>query len=91
VQVRPYGERAWAGRRYHVQQTWTWRGPGYDVALEIARVDEPSAEPVRTFTARYLAIPPERVAALMGEAGFAGVRRIDGRFFQPVLVGTRPR
>jgi len=91
VQVRPYGERVWAGRRYHVQQTWTWRGPGYDVALEIAPVDAATAEPVRTFTASYLAIAPARVAALMSEAGFSGARRIDDRFFQPVLVGTRPR
>jgi len=33
----------------------------------------------------YLAIPVEQV----GSVGFENVRRIDGRFFQPVLVGTR--
>jgi hypothetical protein len=25
----------------------------------------------------------------MGEAGFTGVRRVDGCLFQPVLVGSR--
>jgi hypothetical protein len=38
----------------------------------------------------YLAIPVEQVAGLMRTVGFENVRRVDGRFFQPVLVGTRP-
>jgi hypothetical protein len=38
----------------------------------------------------YLAIPVAQVAKLMSEVGFQGVRRVDDRFFQPVLVGTRP-
>jgi len=31
-----------------------------------------------------------QVAELMHVVGFQGVRRVDDRFFQPVLVGTRP-
>jgi hypothetical protein len=38
----------------------------------------------------YLAIPVAQVAELMNVVGFQGVRRVDDRFFQPVLVGTRP-
>jgi hypothetical protein len=38
----------------------------------------------------YLAVPVEQVAGLMRTVGFERVRRVDGRFFQPVLVGTRP-
>jgi len=38
----------------------------------------------------YLAIPVAQVAELMSAVGFQSVRRVDGRFFQPVLVGTRP-
>jgi hypothetical protein len=37
----------------------------------------------------YLAIPVAQVVELMSAAGFQGVRRVDDRFFQPVLVGTR--
>jgi len=37
----------------------------------------------------YFAIGVERMAVLMGEAGFTRVRRIDGCLFQPVLVGSR--
>jgi len=36
----------------------------------------------------YFAIGIERMAVLMGEAGFTRVRRIDC-LFQPVLVGSR--
>ena len=38
----------------------------------------------------YLAIPVAQVAELMSAVAFQGVRRVDERFFQPVLVGPRP-
>ena len=87
VEVRPYGERLWNGRRYHLRQVWTWRGPRYDMALEITPADGGEVSVLNT---SYLAIPVERVATLMRAVGFEHVRRVDGRFFQPVLVGTRP-
>jgi SAM-dependent methyltransferase len=89
VEVRPYGERLWAGRRYHLRQVWTWRGPRYDLSFEITPVDGEEAEATILKTS-YLAIPVERVTGLMRTIGFANVGRVDGRFFQPVLVGTRP-
>jgi SAM-dependent methyltransferase len=89
VEVRPYGTRVWAGRRYQLEQAWTWRGAHYDLAFEFTPLDGDDLEPIVLRT-RYQAIPPARVGALMRAAGFADVERIDGRFFQPVLVGTRP-
>jgi SAM-dependent methyltransferase len=89
VEVRPYGERLWAGRRYHLRQVWTWRGPRYDLSFEITSAD--GAESAATvLNTSYLAIPVEQVTRLMRTVGFENVGRIDGRFFQPVLVGTRP-
>ena len=89
VEVRPYGERLWAGRRYHLRQVWTWRGPRYDLSFEITPGD--GAEGGTTvLKTSYLAIPIEQVAGLMRTVGFENVGRVDGRFFQPVLVGTRP-
>lgn len=89
VEVRPYGERTWAGRRYQVQQVWSWRGPRYDVSFEFTRVD--SAEEAATIVkSSYLAIPVAQMAELMSAVGFQDVQRVDNRFFQPVLVGTRP-
>jgi len=87
VEVRPYGERFWDGRRYHLRQIWTWRGPRYDLALEITVA---TPDRVQVLETSYLALAPDRVAALMRAAGFEDVQRVDGRFFQPVLLGTRP-
>jgi SAM-dependent methyltransferase len=89
VEVRPYGERLWAGRRYHLRQVWTWRGPRYDLSFEITPADGADSEAIVLKTS-YLAIPAEQVAGLMRSVGFENVQRLDGRFFQPVLVGTRP-
>ena len=89
VEVRPYGERLWAGRRYHLRQVWTWRGPRYDLSFEITPTDGAVAAATVLKTS-YLAIPVERVAGLMHTVGFENDGRVDGRFFQPVLVGTRP-
>jgi SAM-dependent methyltransferase len=87
VDVRQYGERLWAGRRYNLRQVWDWRGPRYDLSFEITPADGSDATVLKT---SYLAIPVEQVAGLMQAVGFEDVRRVDGRFFQPVLLGTRP-
>jgi SAM-dependent methyltransferase len=89
IEIKPYGERSWNGRRYTVRQVWTWRGVRYDVALEIAPIGSAIDEQPTIVTTSYLAIPPARVSDLMREVGFSAVERIDGRFFQPVLVGNR--
>jgi hypothetical protein len=88
VEVRSYGERAWAGRRYHLRQVWTWRGPRYDYSFEITPVDGVD-DYASILKSSYLAIPVAQVAELMRAVGFQGVRRVDDRFYQPVLVGTR--
>jgi hypothetical protein len=89
VEVHPYGERIWEDRRYEVRQVWTWHGPRYDVALEIVPETDTKEEVVTVVRASYLAITPGRVAELLRAAGFSRVERIDGRFFQPVLVGFK--
>ena len=77
----------WAGRRYHVRQVWTGGGPLYDLSFEFT--PEGGEHPAAPKTS-YLAIPVAQVIGLMRTVGFENVRRVDGRFFQPVVVGTRP-
>jgi len=89
VEVRPYGERAWTGRRYYLRQVWSWRGPRYDYSLEFTPVDGVD-DYATILKSSYLAVPLAQVAELMSAVGFQGVRRVDDRFYQPVLVGTRP-
>lgn len=89
IETRPYGERTWQGHRYLLQQVWTWRGPRYDIALEMTPLHDGPLLP--TLQASYLAIPLADVQALLRDAGFAAVQRIDDRFFQPVLVAFKSR
>jgi SAM-dependent methyltransferase len=89
VEVQRYGERTWAGRRYDLRQVWSWRGPRYDFSFEFRPVDGVD-DHATILKSSYLAIPVAKVGELMSAVGFQGVRRVDGRFFQPVLVGTRP-
>jgi hypothetical protein len=59
------------------------------VAFELVTNDEAKEVLLRTPETTYFAIGIERMAVLMGEAGFTCVHRVDGCLFQPVLVGTR--
>ena len=38
---------------------------------------------------KYYAVSTDKLTELMTAAGFQHVRRLDNRFFQPVLVGLR--
>jgi len=50
---------------------------------------DPAAKvhPRDAVTTTYYAVSTDRLLELMREAGFEGCRRLDGRFFQPLLVG----
>lgn len=90
--LKPYAVRHEAGKRYVPFQVWDFdeSGTHYDLAFFIVE-DDPAAGRAIThrLRSRYYAVPTERLCALMREAGFTDVRRIDGAFYQPVLVGTR--
>ena len=89
VETKDYGSRMWRGRPCRLQQVWRWRGHHYEVLFEVFATDSPGERLAATPEATYFAIPVERVLVLMRAAGFRSVHRVDGRFFQPVLVGTR--
>jgi ubiquinone/menaquinone biosynthesis C-methylase UbiE len=89
VETKDYGARVWQGRPCRLQQVWRWRGHHYDVLFEVFATDSPGERLATTPEATYFAIPVERVLGLMRAAGFRSVHRVDRRFFQPVLVGTR--
>lgn len=89
VQVKPYGVRE-AGRvRYLIWQVWEFRGSVYDVAMYFV-ADRGGAEcTTRVMRSRYYAVGTGKLMELMRQAGFVQVERLDGRFYQPVLVGRR--
>jgi len=89
--VKPYGARVENGRRFLGIQVWDFVGDLYDLTLYLVEEDlATGAVSARAFRTRYYAIDTDHLAALMRQAGFERVRRLDDVFYQPVLVGTSP-
>jgi SAM-dependent methyltransferase len=88
--VKPYGTRTENGKRYLLFQVWDFDGEHYDMTFFFVEEDLATRE-VRTHAmrSRYYAVSTSKLCDLMRETGFRNVRRIDGAFFQPVLVGTK--
>jgi len=88
--VKPHGARVENDRRSLVFQVWDFEGDHYDLTLFVVE-ENLSTRVVTTHSmrSRYYAVSTSRLCELMREAGFEGVKRIDGAFYQPVLVGTR--
>jgi SAM-dependent methyltransferase len=90
TRVVPFGVREEAGVRYLVFQVWKFDGACYDLSMYF--VEDRGGEEVKTHVmrSRYYAISIPHLVSLITAAGFRDVRRLDDRFFQPVLVATRP-
>ena len=88
LQLRPYGVREHDGARYIVFQVWLHEDPYYDVDMYFVRDEDGECETTVGHT-RYYAIGTDRLMELLQEVGFRDVRRVDGRFFQPLIIGRR--
>lgn len=88
--IKPYGVRESDGVRYVILQVWDFDGPHYDLSMYFI-ADDRAADPLsaRVVRTRYNAVGTGHLIDLMTAAGFAAVERLDGRFYQPVLVGDR--
>jgi SAM-dependent methyltransferase len=90
VQVKPYGARDEGGVRYLIWQEWEFRGPVYDLAMYFVADRGGQDCTTRVMRSRYYAVGTGKLMELLRQAGFVQVERLDGRFYQPVLVGRRP-
>ncbi len=88
--VKPYGVREEGGKRYVIFQVWDFVDRIYDLAMYFV-VDDQTSEQLVTHVMRtqYNAVGTDHLLALMDRAGFTRAERLDGRFYQPVLVGHR--
>lgn len=88
-QVKPYGIRDEAGVRWLLWQVWDPHGSTYRVTMYF--VEDRGKKECRTLVMRaeYYAVRIPGLMDLMRDAGFEDVRRIDDRFFQPIIIGTR--
>ena len=78
------------GKRHVIFQVWDFVGDIYDMAMYFV-VDDLTSEQLVTHVMRtqYNAVGTDHLLALMREAGFSSTERLDGCFYQPVLVGDR--
>ena len=90
TQFRPFGVRDTDTGRCLVFQTWDFDGDHYDLGQYFLQEREGRAPRVTVGRSRYYAVGIAKLIALLEEAGFHAPRRIDGRFFQPILLGRRP-
>jgi hypothetical protein len=89
--LKPYGVRDRDGKRYVIFQVWDFAGDIYDLAMYYV-VDDGGWQPeTHVMRSKYYAIGTDRLMEMMRRAGFVSVERLDGKFYQPVLVGTRER
>jgi SAM-dependent methyltransferase len=88
--VKPYGVRAEGGQRYVIFQVWDFVGAVYDLAIYFVVDDRTSGQLVtHVMRTKYHAVGTDHLLDLMRRAGFTATERLDGRFYQPVLVGSR--
>jgi hypothetical protein len=57
--------------------------------MYVVKDDGSAACRTQVMRAKYYAVGTTRLLALLAEAGFEDVKRVDGAYYQPVLVGTR--
>jgi len=88
--VKPYGIREIGGTRYLIWQVWDFEGDQYALSMYFVEDNlRDSTGKSHIMRSHYYAISPDSVLALMGEAGFGELERLDEVFFQPVLVGRK--
>lgn len=85
----PFGVRHDGNTRYVVFQVWECDQTGYNLNFYFVEDADDRTPVTHVMRSRYYAITTDTILRLMKEAGFRNVERVDGKFFQPLLVGDR--
>ncbi len=88
-QLRPYGVRQIDGKQFISFAVWDCHPLSYDVTLYFLEDDGVTPPKCHATRGTYYPITTDALMGLMIDAGFTNVERLDGAFFQPVLVGER--
>lgn len=68
---------------------WDFVDQVYDMAMYFVVDDGVSDPATHVMRTRYNAVGTDHLLALMRDVGFVSTERIDGQFYQPVLIGNR--
>jgi SAM-dependent methyltransferase len=89
AQLIPNGVHQVEKTRYVLLQVWNPMPPLHETISYIIEHREGSVPVTHTSRETCYAVPIYRLMRLMGDAGFHDVSRVDGVFFQPVIVGKK--
>ncbi len=90
TQVHAYGVRETPHGRVIPLQVWDAAEGTYLMTFYVIRDDGRGTPDVSVFRTRAKDRPVDSVLGMMRRAGLMDVERIDGVFYEPVLVGTKP-
>ena len=90
TRIVPFGVHHESGKRILIVQVWEYQGAHYDFHMYFVEDEGGPQASTRVLRSRYYAVSIARLLELMREAGYAEVARLDGHYYQPLLVGTRP-
>jgi len=85
----PYGTRREDNTTWVINQVWEPKGSTYETTFYFTKDDGTCPRQTYAFRTTYYAVGISKLMTLMREAGYTDIRRLDGRFFQPVIAGTR--
>jgi ubiquinone/menaquinone biosynthesis C-methylase UbiE len=88
-QVHPNGVHQVEKTRYVLLQVWNPLPPLHETITYIIEHREGALPVTHTSHETCYAVPIYRLMRFMEEAGFSDVRRLDGVFFQPVIIGRK--
>ncbi|MHC1764704.1 MAG: hypothetical protein AB9869_10425 [Verrucomicrobiia bacterium] len=91
TQLHAYGVRDAGDVRYVLFQVWDLKPPLYDTTFYVIEHHASSPATVHAARATYYAVPIPVLIELLKEARFRDVRRIEGVFFQPIIVGHKEK
>ena len=89
TQIKSEKTRVENGKRYILFQVWEFEGEIYEMSMYVVEDDRNATCQTQVMRAKYYAVGTTRLLALLQGAGFEDVKRVDGAYYQPVLVGTR--
>jgi hypothetical protein len=79
------------GQRQILFQVWEFEGDIYEMSMYMVEDDGSGECKAQVIRAKYYSVGTTRLLELLEAAGFEDVKRVDGAYFQPVLVGTRKK
>jgi len=84
-----HGVRQVEGARFVLFQVLEWEGERYRTTMYVIEDSRPAEPAAHAMRSTYYAVSIARLMDFLRQAGFMEVERIDGTFFQPVVLGRK--